>query len=292
MTQKIIITILCSIILYSYTMDTIKSLVLYPLSQDNIKKIMACSDLESRKALRLTCHNLSTIITKDLVYYSPLILNRHDHKFYMVHAAQTDNEFLMKNLLNNANICNHQDALDLMLNFIPKETDNIMENLVITSLKEGNIKVENVSIEINTIIKKYRHEMFDSMHSFFPQVMALYKADKTMINQYICTGYNADLETIAINKLTALQRAVSSNNVIMIELLLLNNHENQINDADIDGITPLYLAEDIDIVKMLLQCKNIQPNKRTIKGVTPLYKAVCKKNNHLLIFFFLFQILS
>jgi ankyrin repeat protein len=201
----------------------------------------------------------------------------------MVYAAQTNNELLMKHLLNNAITCNHEDALDLMFNFIPTKTDDIMKKLTISLLKTGNREAEKsltakISLsETKASIEKCRHEIFDDVHLFFPQVMKLYKADTEIMNQYICTVYtDANLQTIATEKITPLQVAAGSSNVAMIELLFLNGHEKYINDADIQGYTPLCLAENIDTIKILLQCKNIQPNKRTTKGMTPLYKAVCK----------------
>lgn len=288
MTQKII-TLLLSITLHNYAMDKTKSIALYPLSQDNVKKIMACSDLESRKALRLTCQDLLRIKTEDLISHSPLILNRQDHKFYMVYAAQKDNELLMKNLLNNAIRCNHEDALDLMLNFIPKETDDIMEQLVISLLKRGSREIEKsltakMSLpETEASIKKCRHEMFDNVYSFFPQVMKLYKADETMMNQYICTICNLkNPNDIITNKLTPLHTAACLNSISMIELLLFNGYEKYVNDADTQGNTPLHLTDDTDVVTILLKCKNIQLNKRTTTGITPLYKAVCKQKQQLI----------
>jgi ankyrin repeat protein len=226
----------------------------------------------------------------------------------MVHAAQMNNEFLMKNLINNAIACNHEDALDLILNFIPQEVtifqsiefynryvspsensitiENDINKDIITVLKKGNKKTENFFSKNNDIkigIAKRRHEMFQDVHSFFPQIMALYKADKTMIDQYICTIYDLkNPEYIIRKKITPLQVAACFNSVAMVELLLLNGHEKQVNDADIQGNTPLYLTDDTDVVTILLKCKNIQANKQSKEGKTPLYKAVCQRKQPLI----------
>jgi len=290
MTQKIIATLLCIATIHGYAMEQARSIALRPLLHDNVKKIMACCDLQSQKTLRLTCHDILQIKTEDLIHHSPLILSKYDHKFYMVHAARTDNELLMKNLINNATLCNHEDALDLMVIFVPKKTDDLLDNLIITSLKKGNRQAENAfkyDTAIKTAINQYRYEIFHTIHTFFPQLMKLYKTDKAMMNYYICTLYNIkNPDNIAQEKVTPLQVAACEGNIAMTELLLLNGHEEHVNDADLKGYTPLYIAEDIDIVKLLLNCKNIQVNKKTNDHLTPLYKAVCK-NKTLLIKLFL-----
>src|SRR5260370_40085596 len=79
----------------SSAMDLVPSTSLLLLAKETVTKIIACSDLQSQRALRLTCHGINEIKKEDLLNHSPLFLNRHDHKLSMVHAAQKDNAPVM-----------------------------------------------------------------------------------------------------------------------------------------------------------------------------------------------------
>lgn len=177
----------------------------------------------------------------------------------------------------------HEDALDLTLRFfIIHETDPITFAYMMPYLTRSNtitpiLKMNNFT---QKLVNEYRHEVFNKAHLFLPQIIALYSADQTMMNHYICDSYGFDHpQDIITKKLTPLHAAVCENNVAMMELLLLNS-EDTINDADCLGLTPLSYATatdiSLEITALLLGCKNIQANKRPKNGITPFYCAVAK----------------
>ena len=84
----------------------------YSLVPDTRKKIMACSDVRTRQCLKCVNRELLHITPHDLVHHSPLFLTRREHIECMVKAARENNNFVMRNLLCNANNGDHEDVLD------------------------------------------------------------------------------------------------------------------------------------------------------------------------------------
>ena len=95
---------LCAMDRVSYSWDF--------LLLDTKKKIMACSDVLSQKKIKCVNRELSQITIQDLVMHSPLFLGRRDHICCMIQAADNNCLFVMKNLIDNAENCDHEDVLD------------------------------------------------------------------------------------------------------------------------------------------------------------------------------------
>lgn len=265
------------------------------LSHDMLIKIMACSDLETQRTLRITYKLFAAIEVKDLLDQSPLIMSRKDHIHHLIqlaktHSSEINKALVIKNLIYNADLCDHEDVLDLLLIINPNLYEPslfpfpVTANTAIKAMSEGDRAAletkEKIFTQLTEVTRQIRNLLFSKLDTLFEQVVALYSGDKTLMDQYIPLLIACD-DTIEINKLTPLIAAALCNNITFTELLLAQSHD-LINQGNRLGATPLFLTESPKICSMLLSCNGIQPNKRPhtgpLRGVTPLHKAIWYQN--------------
>jgi len=223
------------------------------------KKIVACSDLCSQKILKRVNHELSCITTQDLVAHSPVFLTRHDHIVHLIRASQENNEHVLKNLICNADNCDHGDVLDwlpLFYTLKPVPAECLIDQTLSKGDRHWAIKAESVKDKIFARRKAYC--MYADEH--IPLVMSFYRGDKGVMDEYVSKA-SCVFKHAIINTLTPLHIAVHAHDKSMVELLVIRNPE-MVNETDQSGCVPLVCAHDTEIMGMLLTCKNIAINQK------------------------------
>ncbi len=230
----------------------LEELVLLPsLPNDMIIKIFACTDLETKERLRLTCSYLYMLDIKNILKHSPLIIARKDYLYHLIKTAKNNDSETFINLLYNATNCDYPDICTTASYFLPYNS---------TELKL-------LDIYSTTTMSK----------QLLPHIMAIYKGDVQTIEQYITKHMKNPEERKGMNPLN-----IAVHHPYAICELLLTQNIDLLNTPDYNDQYPLLVvaqANNINICEYLLSFKEIKINIFNKDGITPL--SIATLNNQI-----------
>jgi hypothetical protein len=248
----------------------------HSLFVDMKSKIVACIDSQCRKSLFCVNRELSQFTLRAIVHHSPVYLTRREHIWCLIQCAHDEQKKVMKNLINNAALCDHADVLDwlpIFRNFSTIASEYFLDQKMSHNSRRWIFKRYEESVRLVDLIKKRRATYRDNIKQNWQLICGFFRGDQDVMNEYMCKACHISNKVeIAVGKLNPLLVATLTNNIAMVELITIRNPE-LINITDANGCTPLYLTEDVDIAQLLLSCKGIDINKgEVINGTTPLQK--------------------
>ena len=236
----------------------------YTLPDTAIMQVAAILDIENKQALVLVNKQLSELVSKkniDNLLQFPCVLSRKYHRERMVTYAKNNDEKMMIWAMRSAPLCNHEDGLEIVFPFIPK----------------NYFSMQGVA-EYSELEKKD-----NSLKIILPIIMAVYKGDPTMYCAYK-EKFIEDVEKR--NKFSVLQLASICNHLAIAELLMEQEKQDIVDfRTRAEGMSdymPLHIASVkgyLDMIKLLCEHPKTDINAQLDNGCTPLMIALSQRHH-------------